>query len=141
MIDRAVEMAKQHKRAGTFVVVDAGGNVISITRMEGGPAVGVRVSRAKAHLAAVTQGETGNFSARMDEHPVRYDGYRRATPYDIFAGPGGMPIRKNGQVVGAFSTGPGVGGAMVEVPGVEGKVDVSDYITCHALGIPFKAQH
>jgi uncharacterized protein GlcG (DUF336 family) len=141
IIDRAIEKARELNRAGTFVVVDAGGNVVSISRMEGGPAVGVGVSRAKAYLAAVTQGETGNFSARMEEHMARYEGYQRVTPYDIFPGPGGTPIVKDGQVVGAFSTGPGVGGAWTTIPGIEGRVEASDYVTCYALGIPYKAQH
>jgi uncharacterized protein GlcG (DUF336 family) len=67
---------------------------------------------------------------------------------EIFPGPGAMPIRKDGRVVGALSTGGGVG-PWTEVPGidasqlmVDGKpANVEDLVIAHALQIGYENQH
>jgi len=130
------------------VVVDEGGNIISISRMEHAPPAGIGVSRAKAYLAAVTQVPTAGFSTRMDAHPTRFAAYQEILSEKPFPGPGGMPIKKNGRVVGGLSTGPGIG-PVTRVEGVDpGKLKVDgqqanaeDLIICYALQVPYKNQH
>ncbi|HZU05303.1 MAG TPA: heme-binding protein [Chloroflexota bacterium] len=141
LIDRAVAKAREFGVAGTFVVVDAGGNVVSISRMEGAPAAGVAISRAKAYLAAVSQAPTARWAKMWNSRPIMYLAYQRNLPQPLFPGPGGMVIRKEGQVVGGISTGPGIGGIEVTVPEIEGPVNLEDYIIAYALGIPYENQH
>jgi glc operon protein GlcG len=67
---------------------------------------------------------------------------------EIFPGPGGMPIRKEGRVVGAISTGGGLG-PWTEIPGIdpsqltyEGQpANAEDLIISYALQIPYQNQH
>src|SRR5713226_4403913 len=51
MVDRAVEKARELRQAGAIVIVDAGGNVVSISRMDDSPVSSIQVSRAKAYVA------------------------------------------------------------------------------------------
>ena len=99
IIARAVAKAEELTLSGAFVVVDRGGNVISISRMDRAPATGVGVSKAKAYIAAVAREPTLGFSARMQSsHPI-FSAYQEILPEKIFPGPGGMPIVKEGEVV------------------------------------------
>jgi uncharacterized protein GlcG (DUF336 family) len=147
MIDRGLEKMKELRQAGSLIVVDEAGSVVSISRMEGGSALGLATGRAKAALAAISHATTDTFSKRMDEHPVRYAAYLRFLPYDTFPGAGAAPIKKAGRVVGGISTGgiqprkemPGVDPAKFIVDGVQGYAE--DIVICHALQIPYKDQH
>src|SRR5438067_1768971 len=89
MIDRAISKTQEFTLAGAFAVVDAGGNVVSISRMDDAPASAPVIARAKAFLAAVMQGPTHAFSARMDEHPVRWMSYLKLLRGPGFPGGGG----------------------------------------------------
>lgn len=150
-IDRALDKARELGLAGTVAVVDAGGNLISLTRLPGSPASGVPTSRGKAMIAAVTHAPTVQFAERMDEHPVRFMSYLQILPSLPFPGPGGVPIRRDGQVVGGIATGPGIGGHKGD-PTVDpskltlnGEVvaqgNAEDVVISHALEQAYLSQH
>lgn len=147
IVDRALEKAAELGVRGTFVVVDLGGNVISISRMEGAPGAGVGISRAKAVVSALTHETTNDFGARMHLYPERFSAYQEILREQVFPGPGALPIRKDGQVVGAVSTGPGtfvyavagVDPAKYYVDGEPGNAE--DIIIAHALQVPYRNQH
>jgi len=141
IVDRAVAKTKEFGKSAAFVVVDVGGNVITASAMEGTPGSGIVLSRAKAYLAAMDQAPTARRAERWNQRTIQYHSYASNFPYPIFTGPGGVPIEKDGQVVGAISTGPGVGGIEVDVPGIEGPVNLEDYVIACALEIPYKNQH
>jgi uncharacterized protein GlcG (DUF336 family) len=143
LIDRALDKATEVGRLGAFVVVDEGGNVLSISRMDGAPAAAVDVSRAKAYLAAISKERTKPFGDRMHHYFERWDGWRASVPDAIFPGPGGMPIVRDGWIVGGIATGPAV-----ELPVDDAKVTIDgkranteDLIIAYALGIPYEDQH
>jgi uncharacterized protein GlcG (DUF336 family) len=143
LIDRGLEKAGELGRLGAFVVVDEGGNVLSISRMDGAPAAAVDVTRAKAYLAAVSKERTKPFGDRMHHFFERWDGWRASVPEAIFPGPGGMPIVRDGRIVGAIATGPAV-----ELPVDEAKVTIDgtranteDLVIAYALDIPYEDQH
>ena len=147
-IDRAVAKARELGQRGTFVVVDEGGNVVSISRIEGAPRAGIGVSRAKAYAAAVTHEPTAQFSERMHRFPERFQAYETILPEHLFPGPGGMPIVKGGRVVGGMSTGPGIR-PWAQVPGLDpakltvdgAPANVEDLIIAYALDVPYQNQH
>ncbi len=147
-VDRAVEKARELRQRGTFVVVDAAGHVVSISRIEDAPAAGVGVSRAKAYMAATTHEPTAQFAERMHRFPERFSAYQDILPDHYFPGPGGMPIRRDGRVVGGMSTGPGIR-PLTQVPGVDphallvnGEMaNVEDFIIAYALDVPYVNQH
>jgi glc operon protein GlcG len=156
-IDRAIAKAAELRQSGAVVVVDAAGNVVSISKMDGAPAVSAGVARAKAFVAAVMQQRTQQFTERMNAAPERFAAYR-----DIFAGiglpggvgfpgAGGMPIlRDDDRCVGGIASGPGIA-PLREVAGVHpARFEVGignfsgnaeDIVICHALGVPYRSQH
>jgi uncharacterized protein GlcG (DUF336 family) len=148
IIARAMEKAAEFKLSGAFVVVDEGGNVLSLSRMEGAPPSSVDVAKAKAYVAAVTQMPTDPFARRMDAHPVRFSAYQEVLAGKPFPGPGGMPIKRGRRIVGGFATGPGIGPRR-RIEGVDpakllvdGKAaNAEDLITAYALEIPYLEQH
>jgi uncharacterized protein GlcG (DUF336 family) len=147
-VDRAVAKARELGQRGTFVVVDEGGNVVSISRIEGAPLAGIGVSRAKAYAAAITHEPTAQFSERMHRFPERFQAYETILPGHLFPGPGGMPIVKDGRVVGGISTGPGIR-PWTQVPGLDAAkltvngelANVEDLIIAYALDVPYQNQH
>lgn len=141
ILERAMEKATEVGWVSAYAVVDEGGNVISISRMDGAPAAAAPMARSKAYVAAVTARQTLAFSNRMDAHPIRFDGYQSILPRPLFPGPGAMPIKKDGKVVGGFasSVSSHEGGMQIEVEGKN--MSRMDIVTAYALQIPYFEQH
>jgi uncharacterized protein GlcG (DUF336 family) len=148
IIDRAVAKARDLKQAGAFVVMDAAGNPISISCIEGSPTSAVWVSRAKAYVSAVQREPSARRAENWHRNQVGFLAYQRLMRDEIFAGPGAMPIRKNGHAVGSLSTGGGVG-PWTEIPGVDPSMlmvgdtaaNAEDLIISHALQTEYANQH
>lgn len=141
IIARAVEKSTEVQWISTYAVVDEGGNVMSMSRVDGAPASAATLSRSKAYLAAVTGRKTQPFSDRMDAHPVRFAAYQGLLPRPLFPGPGAVPIRKDGKVVGGFSSSVSShsGGMQIEIDGK--RFSREDVVTAYALQIPYDEQH
>jgi uncharacterized protein GlcG (DUF336 family) len=146
---RAINKAEALAQRGAFVVVDDGGVVITASRMDGAGKLGIPISRAKAYGAAVNRETSAQFAARMSQMFVGiFLAYQDLARDSTFPGPGAMPIRKNGQVVGAISTGAGIGPFCkfegVDPAGlvVDGKpTNAEDLIVAYALGLAYVPQH
>jgi uncharacterized protein GlcG (DUF336 family) len=149
IVGRAVAKGEALNQRGAFVLVDDGGVVITAARMDGAGKLGVPISRAKAYGAAVNRETSAQFASRMSQMFVGiYMAYQDLARDSTFPGPGAMPIRKNGQVVGAISTGAGIGpfckfeGVDPAALIVEGKpTNAEDLIIAYALGLPYAPQH
>jgi uncharacterized protein GlcG (DUF336 family) len=141
ILKRAVEKSEEIDWISTYAVVDEGGNVISISRVDGAPAAAAALARSKAYLTAVTGRHTMAFANRMEAHPIRFDGYQSILARPLFPGPGAVPIKKDGKVVGGFasSVSSNEGGMQVEVDGT--KLSREDIVTAYALQIPYFEQH
>jgi uncharacterized protein GlcG (DUF336 family) len=131
IIDRAVTKARELHQAGAFVVLDAGGNVVSIAVMEGAPAASVWVSRAKAYVAAVLREPSARRAANWHRNAAGFSAYQRLMRDEIFAGPGAVPIRRDGGIIGAISTGGGLG-PYTEIPGVDADLLTVDGVAANA---------
>jgi uncharacterized protein GlcG (DUF336 family) len=148
MIARGVAKAAELRQAGAIVVVDAGGNVVSISRMDDSPVASVAVSRAKAYLAAVQGRPTAGFAANAHDRPEIFAAFQAILRHQPFPGPGGMPILKNGRAVGGIATGAGIG-PFTEIPGLDPSAlsvdgttaNAEDLVISTALGIPYQSQH
>lgn len=141
IVRRAIEKGKEVDWISTHAVVDAGGNVVSLSRADGAPSGAAPLARAKAYLAAVTGRPTVLFANRMDAHPLRYFGYRAILPRPVFPGPGAMPILRDGKVIGGYSSNlsSNAGGMKIELGGK--KLSRADLVTAHALGTDYLEQH
>ena len=101
IVDAIVEKALQLQKAAVIAVADAHGELIAFARMDGAPLASIRVAANKAYTAARERKPTKDIGDKMRD-PVK--GFDIAFYGDSrFVGwGGGIPIRKNGEVVGAI---------------------------------------
>ena len=150
LIRRAVSKAEDLGAAGAFVVVNDGGVPISASRMDRAGAFGIPVSRAKAYIAGAGRETSATFAQRQAGNFLGiFLSYQQLARDHIFPGPGAFLIRANGTVVGAISTGAGIG-PFVKWPGisdpmklvVDGKpANLEDLVISYALNEPYQPQH
>lgn len=147
IIDRAIAKARELKQAGAFAVLDAGGNVISLSRMGEAPMSAAWVARAKAYVSATQRSPSSTIATAWQQAPAQFAAAQRMARDEIVPEPGAMPITKDGRVVGAVAAG-GIG-AWTKIPGVDaallraGRVQANaeDLIIAQALQIPYESQH
>jgi len=101
IVDAIVEKALQLQKAAVIAVADAHGELIAFARMDGAPLASILVATNKAYTAARERKPTKDIGDKMRD-PVK--GFDIAFYGDSrFVGwGGGIPIRKNGEVVGAI---------------------------------------
>lgn len=103
VIAASVAKAKElNAPGGVIAVVDGGGNLIAVERIDGTFAAGALISIGKARTAAIFKRPTGVFEKIIREGRTPMIALNDFTPLQ-----GGVPIEMNGQVVGAI----GVSGA------------------------------
>jgi glc operon protein GlcG len=88
--------------SGAIAVVDDGGHLLYLERLDGTFPAASAVATEKARTAAVFRRETLDFESAVNGGRVAFLGNQAATPLQ-----GGVPLRIDGQVVGAI----GVSGA------------------------------
>ena len=101
IVDAIVEKALQLQKAAVIAVTDAHGELIAFARMDGAPFSSILVATNKAYAAARERKPTKDIGDKMRD-PVK--GFDIAFYGDSrFVGwGGGVPIRRNGEVVGAI---------------------------------------
>lgn len=150
LIRRAVAKAEDLGAAGAFVVVNDGGVPVSASRMDRAGAFGIPVSRAKAYIAGSGRETSATFARRQAGNFLGiFLSYQQIARDNVFPGPGAFLIRANGIVIGAISTGAGIG-PFVKWPGlsdpmklvVDGKpTNLEDLVISYALNEPYQPQH
>ena len=101
-IDAAAAFARQHNAAGVIAVVDEGGNLVAVERLDGTFAAGAQVSIGKARTAALFKKPTKFFEDVVAKGRTSMVALNNFTPLQ-----GGVPLTIEGQIVGAI----GVSGA------------------------------
>jgi glc operon protein GlcG len=102
VIALALAEAKKANSGGTVAVVDDGGNLMALERIDGTFAAGANISIGKARTAALFQRPTKFFEDTIAQGRTSMVALNDFTPLQ-----GGVPILIEGQVVGAV----GVSGA------------------------------
>ena len=102
VIAAAAAEARRQKAGGAFAVVDEGGNLLAVERLDGTFAASGQISIGKARTAALFQRPTRAF-----EDIIRSGRTPMLALHDFTPLQGGVPIVVDGQVVGAI----GVSGA------------------------------
>lgn len=80
-----------------ITVVDDGGNIVSIERMDGAPLGSIDVSQGKAHTALAFRRPSKAFQDLVDQNQPHL-----TTLPHVTAVQGGLPIMLDGKVVGAI---------------------------------------
>ena len=150
MIRRAMQKGSELGWISAYAVVDEGGNVIAQARADGAPGTAMTLARAKALAAARTKAPTKAFAERMRAQPAMWQSYNTLFVGTMFPGFGGIPVVKDGKVVGGFACG-GPGPTPDTAGGdpahdfwkdLDGQlVNIEDLAICHGLDIPYAPQH
>jgi len=101
-VDLIVEKASQMQKAAAIAVADAHGDLIYFVRMDGAPVSSIHIAMNKAWTAARERKSTKEIGDKV-KHPEKgHDIAYYGDPKYVGWG-GGLPISKNGEVVGAIA--------------------------------------
>jgi uncharacterized protein GlcG (DUF336 family) len=91
-------------------VVDEGGHLIALGRMDGAPPLSPQIAEAKAVGAAMLLRDGGSLQKLAEDRPGFFSAVDRLVRMPMIPGPGSMPITRDGLTIGAV----GVSGARPE---------------------------
>src|SRR5271155_955124 len=101
-VDLIVEKALHMQKTAAIAVADAHGDLICFARMDGAPVSSIRIAINKAWTAARERKPTKEIGDKV-KHPEKgHDIAYYGDPKYVGWG-GGLPISKNGEVVGAIA--------------------------------------
>ncbi|HAC44798.1 MAG TPA: hypothetical protein DCF65_01900 [Chloroflexi bacterium] len=94
----------------TAAVVDEGGHLIALGRMDGAPPLSPQIAEAKAVGAAMLLRDGASLQNLAEDRPGFFSAADRLVRLPLIPGPGSVPIKRDGLTVGAA----GVSGARPE---------------------------
>jgi glc operon protein GlcG len=101
IVDAIVQKALEQQKAAVIAVADAHGELLAFARMDGAPLSSIRVAANKAWTAARERKPTKEIGEKI-RHPEKgFDIAFYGDPKFVGWG-GGLPIWRDGQVVGAI---------------------------------------
>jgi glc operon protein GlcG len=106
-------IAGAHARAAqlglsvTAAVVDEGGHLVALGRMDGAPPLSPQIAEAKAVGAAMLLRDGGSLLQMSQDRPMFFNAVDRLVRVPLIPGPGSLPIKRDGMTIGAV----GVSGA------------------------------
>jgi uncharacterized protein GlcG (DUF336 family) len=109
-VDRAHAKAVELDLKVTVAVVDAGGLLVALGRMDGAPPISPQIAEAKAVGAAMFLRDGGWLAQTAQDRPGFFKAADRLVRVPLVPGPGSALISRGGSVVGAV----GVSGARPE---------------------------
>lgn len=118
MIEMTLEMARmaaeaahaasnQFKKPMSVAVVDEAGRLVFYSRADGAGFFTFDTSRAKAMAAASFRRSTTDITENKDQNPLLWYSLPSVMPAQALPSPGGVPIWKDGHVIGAIGIGGG----------------------------------
>ncbi|MSO96214.1 MAG: heme-binding protein [Thermoleophilia bacterium] len=110
LIARGHAKAAGFDKAVTIAIVDEGGYLVAIERMDGARPLAPSIATAKAYTAAIMQRPTTMLKGLSEDEPMFFSQIGRMGQHEIVAVEGGIPIRKDGEILGGI----GVSGATAE---------------------------
>ena len=106
-IRKACAKATQLGVKVSVVVVDAGGNLMALARMDGANILSPDIARGKAYTAVAFKGHSKEMAERMKDRPVAALGITQVSGNRVVLLPGGVVAKNGDDVIGAV----GVSGA------------------------------
>jgi uncharacterized protein GlcG (DUF336 family) len=101
LIDAAQARAAQMGIKVTVAVVDEGGLLLALSRMDGAPPISAQIAEAKANGAALWHRDGASLAQVAQERPMFFQVVDRMTRLPIVPGLGSALIRRDGAVLGA----------------------------------------
>jgi uncharacterized protein GlcG (DUF336 family) len=109
LIARGEEEARKQGLALALAVVDAGGHLVALHRMDGAPWIAPEVAIGKAWTAAAYRGPSAAQGEKMKELHAFSASISAATHGRFTPQIGGLPITENDTVIGAMGASGGTG--------------------------------
>jgi glc operon protein GlcG len=116
----AEQFAIANNRSVVIVVMDGGGNLLYLERMDDAPLGSLQIAQEKAHTAVIFKSPTKDFQDGLGKGNLSYLKLN-ALPFE-----GGIPIMADGKVIGAI----GVSGGTAAQDGQVAKAG-ADWIESH----------
>src|ERR1700691_1338275 len=101
-LDLVLEKTSQMQKAASVAVADSHGDVICFARMDGAPVSSIRIAMNKAWTAARERKPTAEIGEKVKHSEKGHDISYYGDPKYVGWG-GGVPARKQGEVVGAVA--------------------------------------
>ena len=101
-VDLIVERASQMQKAAVVAIADLHGDLICFARMDGAPVSSIHIAMNKAWTAARERKPTKEIGEKVKHLEKGHDIAYYGDPKYVGWG-GGIPIRKNGEVIGAVA--------------------------------------
>ncbi len=105
--EAAHETSKQLNKPMSVSVVDEAGRLVFYSRGDGAGFFTFDTSRAKAMAAASFRRSTMEITEHKDQNPLLWYSLPSVMPAQALPSPGGVPIWKDGHVIGAIGLGGG----------------------------------
>jgi glc operon protein GlcG len=100
-VDQALARARQLGIHVTVAVVDAGGHLVALSRMDGAPPISPQVAEAKAVGAAMLHRDGASLAELAKDRPGFFAVADRLVRVPIVPGLGSVLIKRDGDVHGA----------------------------------------
>ena len=110
VVERGRRKAEEMGLKVSVAVVNEHGELIALERMDGAIPVSPQIAWGKATASALFRRATGEFEQRIQRNPAFWSGISTMSGGRVLFGRGAVPIRREGEVVGAV----GVSGATSE---------------------------
>jgi len=110
ILDAGLKQARELQQRVAIAVVDEAGNTISLDKMDGTPLYRERFATGKAFAAVLTQMPTAQAQGLRETGPERYFGMMNLFPEQIYLLNGGIPLKRDGQILGAVGVAGGAAG-------------------------------
>jgi uncharacterized protein GlcG (DUF336 family) len=94
----------------TTVVVDSGGFLLALRRMDGAGPMTVSIATSTAYTAGVMRRASGDLMPMAEQRPQFFAAVSRIGLVPLVPGLGGVPVRESGEIVGGI----GVSGGTAE---------------------------
>ena len=107
--DAARARAEAINKPVTIAVVDTGGFLVALERMDGARPLQPSIATAKAYSAAIMQRPSLMLKGWADSQPGFFAQVARMGQHPIVATDGGVPIKRAGELIGGLGVAGGTG--------------------------------
>jgi uncharacterized protein GlcG (DUF336 family) len=101
LIDAAHARSAQIGIRVTVAVVDEGGLLLALSRMDGAPPLSAQIAEAKANGAALWHRDGGSLAQVAQDRPAFFGAVARMTRLPVIPGLGSVLVRRKEAVLGA----------------------------------------
>ena len=101
VIQTAVARASNLGIRVTVAVVDEGGHLVALSRMDGAPPLSPQIAEGKAVGAAMLNRDGATLLQMAQDRPHFFGPVSRMTRVPLVPGPGSIPIQRDGRLAGS----------------------------------------